>query len=313
MLNYLINRFLLTFLILFGVILIIFFAVRLAPGDPVTIMLGDFATPETVRLLKEQMGLDRPVYIQFFHFLGQAIRGDFGQSFITRESVMKENLRLFHFTFYLALLAVLFSIGVGIPLGVIAALKHNTIIDRLCMLFSILFVSMPLFYLGILLILLFSIWIPIFPAIGAGQAGNLANRLYHLVLPSLTLGSVYVGLNTRITRTCMLEVLREDYMKTAWAKGLTERVVIFKHGFRNAMLPLVTIVGLNLGYLLGGSVVIEVVFARPGLGKLLYDSILARDYIQIQSTVFFLGFCFVLLNFLIDVSYMFLDPRIQYS
>lgn len=298
---------------LVGIATVVFIAIRLAPGDPAQIMLGELATPEQVAAIRGQLGLDAPLYVQFGRFIAHAALGDFGRSIVTNRPVMPELLRLFPNTFYLGITSVFISVLIGLPAGVIAAVKRNTWIDRAVMLLALAAVSMPVFWLGILLILALSIEIPLFPVIGAGDAGDIPGILSHLVLPSLALGGMLSGLTARMTRSSVLEVLRQDYMRTARSKGLPERVVIYKHALKNAMIPVITIVGLNMGNLLGGSVVIETVFARPGIGKLLIDSITARDYIQVQAGIIFIAAVFVIINLLTDLTYGVFDPRIRYS
>lgn len=295
-----------------GIVTVVFFALHLAPGDPAEVMLGDLATPEQVMLLRSQLGLDRPLYVQYLHYLVRAATGDFGRSLVTGQPAMQEAVRLFPYTFALAMTAVAVSLLVGIPAGVVAASRRGTWADRAAMFGALVGISLPVFWLAILLILSLSVYITVFPSVGAGGR-SLVSQARHLVLPSVALGTMLSAVTARMVRSSMLENLREDYVRTARSKGVAERSVLYRHVLRNALIPVVTIVGLNMGNVLGGSVVIETVFARPGLGKLLIDSIVSRDYIQVQATVVFIAVLFLLVNLVTDAFYAVLDPRIRYG
>ena len=298
---------------LFGVVTLVFLVLRLTPGDPVRLMLGDYATPEAVADLRRQLGLDRSVGEAYIAFLSNYARGDFGTSFLTKRPVLEEVLLRGPYTLHLAIAAMLFSVVVGLPLGVLAALKRNSAIDLVTMALGTLGAATPVFFLGLIFILIFAVRLKLVPAIGAGDASDPRSLLQHLILPATAVGAATAALVARMTRSSMLEVLGNDYIRTARAKGLHSRVVLWRHAMKNAAIPLATVVALNLGYLVGGAVVTETVFARPGLGKLLVDAIVARDYPTVQGVTFFVAAVFILLNVFMDLVYVWLDPRIRYE
>ncbi len=310
--TYLIRRCLMIIPTLIGIATVVFIIVRLAPGNPAEMLLGDYATPEALAMLKEKMGLDRPVFYQYAVYLQQLARGDFGRSFATSREVLPEIIRHLPYTLELSLAAVLISIVIGLPAGILSAIKRDTLFDRMSMVAALFLAAMPLFWLGILLMLFFSIRLGWFPLIGAGDPTSL-NAVKYLVLPSLALAGTPIALVARITRSSVLEIVEQDFVRVARAKGLRENRVILKHVLKNAMIPVTTVIGLNIGQLLGGGVVIEMVFARPGLGKLLIDSIHARDYLQVQGTVIVTAALFVVINLLVDLSYSLFDPRVRYQ
>jgi len=262
--------------------------------------------------LREQLGLNRPMYAQYLSFLWNAVKGDFGYSITTQQPVMTETLRVFPYTLELCVAGILVSLLIGIPAGVISATHRNTIIDHASMTFAVIGISPPVFWLGIALIYVFSVQLHWFPAIGGGEHGNIPGLLYHLALPAVCLGVRISAITARIARSSMLEVLNQEYVRTARAKGLRECIVVYKHALKNASIPLVTVVGLNMGVLMGGALLIEIVFARPGIGKLVVDAIFARDYPQVQGTITVFASSFILINLLCDIAYAFLDPRIRY-
>jgi peptide/nickel transport system permease protein/oligopeptide transport system permease protein len=311
--TYIVRRLFVGFLTLLGVITIVFLVIRLVPGDPVQVLLGDFYNPETAAKLEAQLNLDKPVLVQYFSYLFDVLRGDFGESYITGKPVFQQLWRAFPYTAHLAVGSLLFSLSIGVPTGVIAAINRNSWIDMVSMSIAIAFISVPGFYLAILLIQFFSLKLGWFPVTGVGNPGDWMSMLRHLVLPSIALGAPTAAITARMTRSSVLDVLSEDYIRTARAKGLAERVVIFKHALRNAMVPIMAIVGLSVAVRFGGSVIIEIVFARTGIGWLLIASIFDRDYIQVQLSVVFYACILVLVNILIDLSYAWLDPRIRYS
>lgn len=313
MLKYLLKRFLIVLPTLLGVITLVFFIIRLTPGDPAQIILGEYATPQAIALLRERLGLNRPLLEQFFTFLSNAVRGDFGRSFITGRPVMDVVFQFFPYTLQLALAAVLISTSIGVVMGVLSAKNRNSIVDYISSVVGLLGVSMPSFWLGIILLILFAVNLGLFPVISSVGEDNLLKTLHNLILPSFTLGISTAALTMRMTRSCMLEVLSQDYIRTARAKGLIERSVVYSHALRNALIPVVTIVGLNFGRLMGGTVLIETVFSRPGLGSILVDAIFRRDYPQVQACTFFFAFTFMIVNLLVDVIYAYLDPRIKYE
>ena len=310
--TYLIRRCLMIIPTLIGIATVVFIIVRLAPGNPAEILLGDYATPESLAMLKEKMGLDRPVFYQYAVYLQQLFQGDFGRSFATNREVLPEIIRHLPYTLELSLAAVVISIVIGLPAGILSATKRDTLFDRISMVAALFLAAMPLFWLGILLMLFFSIRLGWFPLIGAGDPTSL-NAVKYLVLPSIALAGTPIALVARITRSSVLEIVGQEFVRVARAKGLKENRVILKHVLKNAMIPVTTVIGLNIGQLLGGGVVIEMVFARPGLGKLLIDSIHARDYLQVQGTVIVTAALFVLINLLVDLSYSLFDPRVRYQ
>jgi peptide/nickel transport system permease protein len=310
--TYVIRRCLMIIPTLIGIATVVFIIVRLAPGNPAEILLGDYATPEALAYLNQKMGLDRPLFYQYAVYLQQLFQGDFGRSFATDRQVLPEIVRHLPYTLELSLAAVVISILIGLPAGILSAIKRDTLFDRISMVAALFLAAMPLFWLGILLMLFFSIRLGWFPLIGAGDPSSL-NAVKYLVLPSIALAGTPIALVARITRSSVLEIVEQDFVRVARAKGLRENRVILKHVLKNAMIPVTTVIGLNIGQLLGGGVVIEMVFARPGLGKLLIDSIHARDYLQVQGTVIVTAALFVLINLLVDLSYSLFDPRVRYQ
>jgi peptide/nickel transport system permease protein len=296
---------------LLGVATVVFLLIHLTPGDPVMAILGPYATAESVEELRNNLGLDRPLIVQYGKFMGGLLRGDLGRSLVTEQPVLIETLRLFPYTAQLALAGVFMSIVLGIPVGVISAVRRNSALDYIARSLSILGISVPVFFLAIILLLVFGFHLGWLPITGAGDASQWSSLLRHLVLPAATVGISMAVLIMRLTRSCMLEVLSQDYIRTARAKGLSEKAVILIHALRNALLPIVTVVGLSMGNLLGGAILVETVFARQGVGKLLLDAIIARDYPQVQGTVLLIGSAIILVNMLVDIAYRFLDPRIK--
>ncbi len=334
--RYIFRRLLNLLPVLLGISLLVFLFLHLIPGDPAVVLLGDRATPDQVEALRERLGLNRPLPIQYLEFLGSLLRLDFGQSIFTGFPIIEEIKIRWPATFELSVAAMAIALIVGIPAGVIAAVKRNSIIDNLTMSGSLLGVSMPVYWLGLLLIYLFAVnlkWLPPSGRLGTdigfnfepitgfyvldtllqGDVALFRDAVAHLVLPAVTLSTIPLAIVARITRSTMLEVLGQDYIRTARAKGVLERWVIFKHALKNAMLPVVTIIGLEFGTLLGGAILTETIFAWPGIGKWIYDGILARDYPVVQGGVIFVATTFVLINLLVDISYALLDPRIQYK
>jgi len=313
MFQFVVRRLIATIPTLLGVMVAVFIALHLIPGDPVVAMLGDMATPEQVVAVRHELGLDRPLPLQFVSFVERYLRGELGNSIRTRRPVAEEISDRFPHTFLLAAAGVFIAVLFGVPLGIIAATRRGSMLDLVSLVLSMTGIAAPVFWVGLLLSMLFAIRLRWFPAIGAGKPGDLVSILQALVLPAFTLGFSTMALIARMTRSSMLEVLREDYVRTARAKGLSEKIVLYKHALRNAAIPIVTIVGLNIGYLLGGAVLVETVFARPGLGKLLVDAILARDYPVVQGVTFFVATSFILVNLLTDLIYALLDPQVRLS
>ena len=295
----------------FGAFTIAFLVMRLIPGDPAQVMLGDYATKESIAQLRETLGLERPVWMQYVSFLSRALRGDFGQSLVTQRPAFYEVFAVFVPTMQLAAAGALVSMLFGIPAGILAAARRNRPLDYLTTTLALSGMSMPVFWLGLLLLFLFSFTLGWTPTIGAGAEGGWLSTLHHILLPALALGLSLGAMVTRMTRSAMLEVLGEDYIRTARAKGLTELLIIAKHALRNAALPILTIIGINFGIQLGGTILVETVFARPGMGSLLISSIYQRDYPQVQALVVVFATSIVLVNVVVDVLYAAFDPRVR--
>ncbi len=298
---------------LLAVVSLVFFVIRIVPGDPAQAILGDFASTQALQSLREQMGLDRPLWIQYLSFLWNTLRGDLGKSLLNNAPVTEQVLAVMPYTIDLTIGGVLVGVILGLPTGILTALRRNSWLDYLGRTISLTGLSVPSFYLGILLLILFSLKLDWFPMIGGGELDQWGSRLHHLVLPSLSLGLVMAAYITRVTRSSVLEVLNEDYVRTARAKGLSEQIVVYKHALRNALIPIVTVIGIYIGVLLGGAVLVEVIFTRPGLGKILVGAMKQRDYTTLQSTVLIFAGIVILVNLLVDLLYGFLDPRIQYK
>ncbi|MCL0071472.1 ABC transporter permease [Thermodesulfovibrionales bacterium] len=310
MLTYIIRRIGLMVFIMLGVSVITFSMIHLVPGDPAEVIAteryGEEITAETIEHVRRELGLDQPVYVQYARWLINVLQGDLGYSFRTDRPVLDEILTRLPATLQLALAGMLVALIIAIPVGIVSATRQYSAVDNLSMFGALLGVSMPNFWLGLLLIMFFSVylgWLPVF-----GHGG-----IEHLILPAVTLGTGMAAITTRLIRSSMLEVLKADYIRTARAKGLKEKVVIYKHALKNAMIPVVTIVGLQFASLLEGAVIVEVIFAWPGIGRLLVDSIFARDFMLIQGCILFIAAMFVLVNLLVDISYAYLDPKIRYE
>lgn len=317
-----------------GVSMLVFVVMHVFTTDPASIILGQHATTEQVEKLREQLGLNKPIYVQYWDFIKSLVQGDLGNSLITKTSVTKELLTRFPATIELALVAIIFASITGITMGIISAVKQNSILDYLSMVISLLGVSMPIFWLGLMLIVFFSVqlhWLPVSGRITIGMepqhvtgfyildsiiTGNteaLVDSLKHLILPAVALGSYSTAIIARMTRSTMLEIIEQDYIRTARAKGIFEKAVILSHALRNALIPIATVIGLQLGSLLGGAVLTETVFSWPGIGSYTIDSILKADYPVVQGAVMMMAIIFVLVNLFVDVLYGFLDPRIKFS
>jgi peptide/nickel transport system permease protein len=303
---YILRRIGYSIFVLWGALTVVFIAVRLVPGDPAQMMLGSQATDEEVAALTRDMGLDQSMPVQYGRFMQQAVRLDFGKSLRLQVDAVDAVTHRLPATSLLAVTAMAFAILISLPLGMAAALRQYSIIDRLVSVLSLLGQSVPGFWLGIMFILIFARWLQWLPSSGIGGP-------QHLILPALTLALPLVGILTRLVRTGLLEVLNEDYVRTAYAKGLAARIVVVRHALRNALIPVVTVAALQFGSLLAGTVIIETVFGWPGAGRLLVDAISNRDYAIIQTAILFITAGFVTLNLLVDVSYAYLDPRIRYG
>lgn len=291
---------------LLGMTIFLFLILQLPPGSPAQVALGDQATPQSVANLQHQWGLDEPLYVQIGHFVGGALRGDLGLSFMTNRPVTSEILRTFPATFELSMTALVIAVLISTPLGILAASKRGSIFDTITMIASLAGFSVPVFVSGLIAILVFSHYVTIFPV--AGRSGPLS-----LVLPAVTLSLPTAAELTRMMRSSMLDQMGQDYLRTARAKGLASRTIMIRHTLKNALIPVVTLLGLRLGALLAGTVVTETIFAWPGLGRLLLDAILARDYPLIRGGVLFIAVVFVLANLLVDITYGLIDPRIRYD
>jgi len=312
MLKYALRRVLITIPTLFAIYTLVFVVVRIIPGDPATAALGDYASKQAVEALRQRMGLDAPLSEQYICFLGDLLRGDLGRSMITGQPVMEQIRYVLPYSLELTVFGILVGVALGIPSGVYTAVKRNQIVDHLGRIFSLAGLSVPAFYLGVLIMLVFAVELRLFPAIGGGEPGNWLDLLWHLVLPGTALGVIMTASVTRIVRSSMLNVLREDYVRTARAKGLTERVVIFQHALRSAMIPVLSIIGIWIVGIIGSSVTTEIVFARPGLGKLLVGAVAQRDYATVQSVMVVYATIVAIVNLLTDLTYGLVDPRIRY-
>ena len=313
MLAYIARRLLATIPVMAIVAIFVFALLRLTPGDPAAIIAGSAATSQDVAGIRVKLGLDQPIIAQFFLWLGNIAQGDFGESFFFKKTVASLVADRIEPTLMLSLTTIAWSVLIAVPLGVLAAHRQGTWLDRIVMGFSVLGFSVPVFVIGYVLIYVFAIelnWLPV-QGYRPLRDGVWA-CLERLILPSLTLSVIYIALIARITRTSVLEVLGEDYIRTARAKGLTDRVVLMRHALRNAAVPIVTVIGIGVALLIGGVVVTESVFSIPGLGRLTVDAVLARDYPTVQAVILLFSFVYVLVNLLVDVSYTALDPRIRY-
>lgn len=313
MTQYIIRRLLSIIPVLIGASFLVFGAVRLAPGDPARAIAGEFASPELIEQVRLELGLDKPVLSQYVVFLGKALTGDLGTSQRTNDKVANELVAKVPNTLKLTAAALTLAAIVGITAGVVAATRRNSIFDNASMVLSLLGVSMPVFWLGFLLMLLFAIALPKLLGTGPLLPPTGAGTWKHLVMPSVTLAAYSTGIIARMTRSSMLEVLHKDFIRTAHSKGLAQKVVTYKHALRNALIPVVTIMGLQVGTLLGGAVITETVFSWPGVGGLLVNAVLFRDYPVVQGAVLFVTSAFVLVNLAVDLLYVVLDPRIRYS
>ena len=354
MTRYIIRRLILIIPVIIGISIVTFGMLRLIPGDPAQVMLGEHATDEAMEALREQMGLNEPLVIQYVHYMGDLLRGDLGRSIQTNRPVLEEIATRFPATFELALGAMAFATFFGVLFGIIAAYRHNSVVDMGIMLIALIGVSMPIFWLGLIFMYVFGFklqWLPpsgrltvgielltMPQAWGMGETEGgwsafldfmsgfyvldalltanwtaLWDVVKHLIMPSVALGSIPMAIIARMTRSSLLEVLSEDYIRTARAKGLKERAVLAAHAMRNALLPIITVVGLQMGFLLGGAILTETIFSWPGLGRLVVNRILSRDYPAVQGSVIVIAMVFVLVNLVVDISYAYLDPRIRYD
>lgn len=312
MLAYILRRLVLLVPVLLVVGIVVFALVHLTPGDPAAVILGDSATPEQVETLREQLGLNDPLPVQFANWFGGVLRLDFGDSIFLGESVTAALRDRAQPTVLLTIYAMLIQLAIGIPAGVIAAVRYNSPIDRALTVIAISGAAVPTFFLGILLILLFAVRLRWLPSGGyVPLTGDPAEHLKGMILPAFALGFSSAGLLARLVRSSMLDVLREDYVRTAWAKGLPERLVVVRHALRNALIPALTVIGTSVGALLGGAVVTETVFTIPGMGRLVVQSIARRDYPVIQGAVMAIAMTYIFVNLIVDLLYVYADPRVR--
>lgn len=310
--RYVLSRLLLALPIFLGVVTIVFVVVRILPGDPAQAALGDYASRDAVEALRQRLGLDRPILLQYGGYLADLVRGDLGRSLITGAPVRDEIAHNLPYTLQLTVLAMIIGILTGVPVGIMNALTRNRLPDSIGRVLSLFGLSVPAYYLGILLILLFAIALRLLPAVGAGDLASPTDALRHLILPAATLGLVMAAAVARFTRSTVLNTLSQDFVRTARAKGLHARVVIVRHTLRAALIPIVSLAGLWSIGLIGDSVTTEIVFARPGLGSMMVGTMLQRDYTSLQSVMVVYTAFVVLINLLTDVAYGFIDPRIRY-
>ncbi|MGG5818026.1 ABC transporter permease [Falsiroseomonas sp. HW251] len=311
MVYFLIRRLLAAVPTLLAVLTLVFVIVRIVPGDPALVILGDQATPEAIAALHLRLGLDRPLWAQYVAFIGDALTGDFGRSLVTGRPVLTEVSAVLPHTIDLTLASMVFGIAIGVPVGIWAALHRNRAIDVAARILSLIGLSFPVFVSGIFALLLFALHWRMFPVIGNADLSSPLDRLHKLVLPAVTLGLVMAAYITRVTRSAMLASLSEDYIRTARAKGVPWNRVVWVHGLRNASLPIVTVVGLYVGILLGNSVLTEIVFNRPGLGKIIVGALNQRDYTMLQGLMVIYCFLIVVVNAVTDLLYGVLDPRVK--
>lgn len=314
MLRYVTLRVLATIPVMVIVALFVFLMLRLAPGDPAAVIAGDYATAEDVARIREQLGLADPIVVQFLRWVGALIQGDLGTSIFSNKPVSELIAQRIEPTMLLALTTIAFAVLVAVPLGTLAAFRAGSLVDRFVMLFSVGGFSIPVFVLGYILIYTFSMNLKILPVQGYRSpfTEGLGPFLYHITLPSITLSVIFIALIARMTRASVIEVLEEDYIRTARAKGQSEWTILRRHALRNAAVPIVTVIGIGIALLIGGVVVTESVFNIPGLGRLVLDAVLARDYPIIQGLILFFSFIYIIINLLIDLSYTLFDPRIRY-
>ena len=312
MLSYTFRRTLPVIPTLLATLTLVFIVVRIIPGDPATAALGDYASKEAVDALREQMGLNESIPVQYVTFLGELLRGDLGESMITGMSVSEQVAYVLPYSVELAVFAVLFGVALGIPIGVYTAVKRNLPADHVGRVLSLVGLSVPAFYLSVLMMLLFAIKLDWFPATGGGDLSDLGDNLSHLILPGVTLGLIMTASVTRLTRSAMLNILSEDYVRTAHAKGLKGSVVILQHALRSALVPILSVIGIWTVGVIGSSVTTEIVFVRPGLGKLLVHSIMRRDYTTLQSVMVIYAAIVAIVNLLTDLTYGLVDPRVKY-
>lgn len=307
--KYILKRLLMLIPVILGVTFIVFFILNLSPGDPAAMILGEQATAEAIEMKREELGLNDPILVRYFNYMKDLLHGDMGVSYRNSISVWEQVTDRFPNTVVLAIAGILVALLIGLPLGILSAKKQNTIIDNISMVLSLIGVSMPNFWFGLLVVMLFALKLGWLPSQGMGE--GFVPLLLSLILPALTLGTGSAGSIARMTRSSMLEVIRQDYISTARAKGVDERTVTFQHMLRNALIPIITAVGLQFGGLLGGAMLTETVFSWPGLGRLMVENIKSKDIPMVLGCVVFLATMFTIVNLLVDIVYAFVDPRIK--
>lgn len=313
MILYVCKRLALALPILLAVLTLVFVIVRIAPGDPAMVVLGDQASKEALEAMRVRLGIDRPLSVQYLEFLISALTGNLGHSIVSGKLVIEEIMDVLPFTIDLTLAGVFLCVLFGLPLGVLTALKRNTAFDYVSRIGSLLGLSFPAFYSAILLILAFSIKLRWFPVISEPNLSDPLQRLHHLILPATNLGLIMVAYVTRAARSSMLEVLGEDYIRTARAKGVPGKMILIRHALKNAMIPIITVIGLYLGVMVGNSVLTEIVFNRPGLGRLIVAALEQRDYTLLQGVIVVYAIIIVIVNLITDLTYGFADPRVRYQ
>lgn len=332
--SYILKRLIVLIPVLLGMTIIVFSIIHAIPGDPADTILGEKATEQSKQALREQLGLDRPWLEQYFAYLGDLLTGDLGSSIRTKEPISQEIGPYLAATMELTVASMLFAIVIGVNAGIISAWRHNSWFDYICMIIALVGVSMPIFWLGLMEQWIFANklhWLPsigrvnvrepleavtgfyVIDAIISGQTAQLWTVVKHLILPSIALGTIPMAVIARMTRSSMLEVMQSDYIRTAKAKGLSQFYVVYRHGLKNAFIPVLTVIGLQTGALLGGAVLTETIFAWPGVGRYIYEAISNRDYPVIQSGILIIAIIFVVINLLVDLLYALFDPRIQYK
>jgi len=332
--RFILHRFLSLIPTLLGISILVFFMIQLIPGDPAEMMLGERASEQSLKRLREELGLDKPLYIQYGLFMSRLIRGDLGRALKTNEKITTEIAQRFPATIELSIAAMIIAVIFGMSAGIISATRQYSVFDYTSMVFSLVGVSMPIFWLGLVLMIIFSLnlgWLPLSGRLSYDVSLDTITRLYlldsvltgnwpafkdalwHLIMPAFTLSTIPMAIIARITRSSMLEVLRQDYIRTARAKGLAPIVVYMKHGLKNALIPVITVIGLQFGILMGGAILTETIFAWPGIGKWILDSVYSRDFSAVQGGTLLVAFTFVMINMLVDILYAWVNPRIKVS
>ncbi len=311
--GYIIRSLIRAFFSMFFVVTIVFLALRLGPLDPAEYILGNYATAETLKNLRESMGLDKPLFIQYLNFLNCLVRGDLGHSYLNKLPVLSQLIEVLPHTIALVIGGIFLGILMGVPPGILAALRPNGFIDHAIRILTLAGISIPTFVLGIIFLTIFSLKLNLLPAIGAGEAGNLKSQLLHLILPAFSCGLMMMASIARLVRASLLDIIKKDFITMARSKGLSESVVICKHALRNSLLPLITYLGIYINILLGSAVLTEVIFTRPGVGRLIVEGIKSGDFPIVQTVIWFYAGAVVIINLLVDITYSLVDPRVVYK